>query len=109
MTWYGCYPQEEHTARVMVGDKPALAWEWIKAYAANLTDQCNGEGRDEVTPEELIETANSHQDGSWGDYITRGGAFEGESVESTFWDKYAEFTGRDRDSIEENSFFSCSC
>ena len=48
----------------------------------------------------------------WGDYIVRGGAFEGEGVEPMFpmfWEKYADFTGRDRDSIEENSFFSCSC
>lgn len=117
--WYGCYPEEEHEGRAIMGDLPALAYEWIKAYALNLTDQVKQSVGDDdyydnspITAELLIETANSHQkDGNnnWGDYIIRGGTFEGESVDPLFWEKYAQFTGRDREDVQDNDFFSCSC
>jgi hypothetical protein len=109
------YPEDEHEARVICGDPQALAYEWIKAYAKNLSDQCADEeySSSEVTVDELLDTADSHQPESnsrWGgDYITRGGAFEGQGVEPMFWEKYAVLKGKSLDEVEESHFFSCSC
>lgn len=103
------YPLEQHKARLICGDPVAEAYEWISAYAKNLTEMCD-EG-DEVTVDELLECADSQQEGSrWGgDYISRGGAFEGYQVEDMFWKKYAIFRGKELENLNQYSFFSCSC
>ncbi|MFP3670131.1 hypothetical protein SB717_34130, partial [Priestia sp. SIMBA_032] len=83
------YPIEEHDARRMCGDPQALAYEWIKGYAANLSARAEDDTynrRGGITAEELIETAMTHlptEDDSnrWGDYLIRGGTFEGESTD----------------------------
>lgn len=110
------YDLELHQAALILGDPIAEAYEWLRAYAANLTDQCSDDeyysgSNSEITVVELLETADSHQGGSdnWGDYITRGGAFEGQSVDSTFWKYYAIFKEIPREEVNEQSFFSCSC
>lgn len=109
------YPIEQHQARLICADPVAQAWEWISRYAQNLTDQVqeSREGDEGVSIAELIETANSHQEDSnnrWGgEYITRGGVFEGASVDPTFWVKYAIATGRELKNVQQNSFFGCSC
>ncbi|QEM41138.1 hypothetical protein HYP85_gp041 [Pseudomonas phage Zuri] len=111
------YPVEEHKGRVMCGDPVAIAYEWIMAYAKNLTDQVSdaydGHGG-EITVDELMEVADSHQpdengNNGWGDYISRGGTFEGESVDPMFWEKYAIVRGKHIDDVDQSSFFSCSC
>lgn len=113
------YPMEEHEARVICGDPQALAYAWILAYAANLNDQCQPRDDDDdsrygsVTVTDLLEVADSHQpdaDSRWGgDYLSRGGAFEGEQVDPTFWKHYAVFRNKPIEEVEEASFFSCSC
>ena len=112
------YPIEEHEARLICGDPQALAYAWILAYAQNLDDQCRPSEDDDdsygsVSVNDLLEVADSHQPGQggrWGgDYLSRGGAFEGQSVDSTFWKHYAVFRDIPQDEVEEASFFSCSC
>lgn len=39
----------------------------------------------------------------------RGGEYEGFQLDSTFWDKFAIVMGIERESVEERSFFTCSC
>lgn len=105
------YPEIEHTARIMVCDPVALAFEWIKAYG----DQLSGE-YDEVfyhiTADELIDTAMSNinlRAGSWEDYIVKGGLLEGTTVDPVFWEKLAILKGIEIPAEKRNSFFACSC
>jgi hypothetical protein len=107
---------EEHDARRMCGDPRALAYEWIKAYAENLSDRAEGNGYNSapITVEELIQTAISHlpdEEGNsrWGDYITRGGTFEGESTDPVFWEKLAILKDIEIPNDKRSNFFSCSC
>lgn len=113
------YPQDEHIARLLLLDPIATSYEWIKKYAENLTDRVNEDNEDDtygggksITVDELIDTAMSHIDTGdrWGgDYITRGGTFEGESVDPTFWDKLSILLEKEIPSNKRNDFFSCSC
>lgn len=111
------YPPEEHDARLKEGCVIAQAYEWIAAYALNLTQDvkdCHrqyygSEGGREVTVEDLMDAADSHQGEGWGDYIVRGGTFEGERVDPTFWTKYAILREKELDDVKQDSFFSCSC
>lgn len=113
------YDPSEHQSRVLMGDPKALAYEWICGYAANLTDQVRNSydyaeyEHSDVTVDELLHCADTQQPdekgrSSW-DYIQRGGAFEGEGVDPTFWDKYAILRGIERDKVQDSGFFSCSC
>lgn len=110
-------PDSTHDALVIMGNPRALAYQWIVEYAKYIspkerTDDDDDGGYYNTTPvsaEELIEAANSHQDGGWGDYICRGGEYEGFQLDSTFWDKFAIVMGIERESVEERSFFTCSC
>lgn len=104
------YPIGDHDVLLMCLDPVALAYQWIIEYAKNLSDQVSEDdyGGD-VTVDDLMQAADSHQNGGWGDYISRGGAFEGQGVDSTFWAKYAIVRGKEIDSIEQAHFFSCSC
>lgn len=114
------YDPAEHHARVVVGDPEACAYEWICGYADILSAQVadsyheDGYGTDEpVTVAELLRCADIQQPDANGksdwDYISRGGAFEGESVEPMFWEKYAILRGLERDKVNDSGFFSCSC
>lgn len=107
------YDLSSHKGRLLLGDPVADAYEWLQAYALNLTDRCKDDcygGDREVTLKELLEIADSHQgENQWGDYLTRGGTFESESVDPTFWVKYAAFYEIPSEEVNENSFFSCSC
>lgn len=110
------YPMDEHKARIMCGDPIALAYKWIESYLENLNDRITPDedyNSEPITMDELIETAMSHinvESGRWGgDYIVRGGAFEGFSVDPTFWDKLAIIKEIEIPNESRNSFFSCSC
>lgn len=108
------YDPETHEARLMCSDPVAVAFQWMVEYAKNLADQCDSEDSyGTVTVADLLEAADSHQpeNGSrWGgDYISRGGAFEGQSVDPTFWAMYAKFRQKPLEDVEEAHFFSCSC
>ena len=109
------YDLSLHQAALILGDPVAQAFEWIRAYAQNLTEKCKGDdyyhGSDsEITVEELMSIADSRQvEGAWGDYLSRGGAFEGESLDPTFWKYYAIFKEIPQEEVNEQSFFSCSC
>lgn len=112
------YPPEEHDARLKEGCVIAQAYEWIAAYALNLTqdvqdyhdcdDDSSWSGR-AITVEDLMDAADSHQGEGWGDYIVRGGTFEGEYVDPTFWTKYAILREKELADVQQDSFFSCSC
>lgn len=108
------YDPETHKVRVMCGDPVALSYEWIKAYAENLSDRAKNQSDEyntsEVTVDELIDSAMSNMDpNSWGNYIIRGGAFEGYQVEPLFWEKLAILKGIEIPQENQNNFFSCSC
>lgn len=104
------YPEDQHQARLMAGDPMAQAYEWIKAYADNLSDR-DHDG-DHVTMDELIETAidNVESTSKWGgEYLSKGGLLEGVSVDPTFWDKLAILKNIEIPQEKRNNFFSCSC
>lgn len=109
------YPMDQHKARLMAGDKKALAYEWMVNYCRNIEDQANDDynveeyGTFSISVEELVATADSHQKDRWGDYISHGGALEGIDLDPMFWDKYADLKDIDRSSVVEASFISCSC
>ena len=111
------FPLDQLEGRLILGDPKAHAYMWISRYADNLTARIEESNRggyedyhlDGVSVHDLLSCADSHQSGGWGDYITRGGVFEGEAIDDTFWDKYAILCDKPRDEITDNSFFSCSC
>lgn len=114
MAWKLDYPEEEHSARLIIGDPVAEAYEWIKAYAKSISRDGYDEdyGSREVTAEELISTASKNiekTDDDWEDSINKGGLLEGMSVDSTFWDKLSIIKGLEIPSNKRNDFFSCSC
>lgn len=113
MSWRGSYPEEEHDVRLLIGDPAAEAYEWLKAYALNISDMVDSDSdygdTSGISLEELLETAESHAGDAWGDYIVRGGTFEGFSVDPTFWDKLSTFKGEEIPRNDRNNFFSCSC
>ena len=96
----------------MCGDPVATAYEWLKGYTDNLNSMMNSYEDEDHTPitiEELINTGMSHLSDSWGDYIVRGGSFEGTSIDPTFWDKLAQFKQIEIPMDKRNNFLSCSC
>lgn len=101
-------PQVEQTEPL---DEKAKSMKWIEAYAASLS----GEYLDEfmlVTADELIETAKTWVDPNsrWGgDYLVKGGLFEGNYVSRDFWRHFEVVTGTAPANGETPSFFSCSC
>lgn len=68
---------------------------WLKDFA----DQWD------LTYEELMNAGHAYID--HGDYLNRGGRFEGESVPDEFWDHFTAVTGK----VTQNrgSFFTCAC
>ena len=56
-----------------------------------------------------LDTALSHINNSWGDYISRGGVFEGHGTDPVFWDKLSILREEEIDHDKRGSFFSCSC
>ena len=110
------YPVEEHETRLAIGDPKAEAFAWIQAYTKNLNRMIDDEYFDDygsggnITICELIATAESQLNpNSYGDYISRGGAFEGHYVDDLFWDKLAVLKEIEIPQSKRNSFFSCSC
>lgn len=107
-------PDDTHKALVLIEHPEALAYEWIIQYAKNLSANIDkdeyGFYEEEITAEELIETAQTHLgDAAWGDYITRGGALEGIYTDSVFWDKLAILLGKEIPTSQHANFFSCAC
>lgn len=108
-------------ALLLMGDDKAVAWAWIQAYALNLAQQIdeylNDEDRDDSyyisnrveDASDLMELADSHQNGGFGDYLIVGGLFEGDCVDPTFWQKYAIVRDIPYGQVERSSLFSCSC
>jgi hypothetical protein len=117
MSIHNPYPNEaDMKVRVMVGDPVAIAYLWLVAYLENINsmitgshDEFNYQG--ELSFDELIDTALSHvgDDDPWGDYITRGGIFEGFRMDPTFWDKLAILKEIDIPQSQRGTIFSCSC
>ena len=110
----GKYDTADHQAKLMCGDPQAQAYQWILNYLENLNSMISGDNDDdyrhsEITLEELLDTAQSHIGDLWGDYISRGGVFEGHSTDPTFWDKLSILHEEEIDQDKRGSFFSCSC
>lgn len=110
----GTYDPTDHQAKLMCGDPQAQAYQWILNYLDNLNAMISGDGDSEyshreITLDELIETAESHLESDWGDYITRGGVFEGHGTDPMFWDKLSVLREEEIDYSKRSSFFSCSC
>lgn len=115
MSKYLDFPMSELTARAMMGDKKAEAYKWIEGYTKNINDRISETSREDeyVNPHEydaddIIGIALSNEDGAsgWGEYISHGGTFEGESVDPMLWDKLSVLLDRE---VSGSSFFSCSC
>lgn len=105
-------------ALLIMGDEKAVAWAWIQGYTKNLLQEIQEylgdtdyEYQSNVIQDEydLMELADGHQNGNWGDYMIVGGLFEGNGVDPLFWDKYAIVRGIPREEVSANNFFSCSC
>jgi hypothetical protein len=69
--------------------------QWITEYAQRIGS----------TYDEIMEAAESYQ--TTGDYLVRGGTFEGEYIPDEFWDKY-EAVKRTKVRAR-GSFLGCSC
>lgn len=106
------YPEIEHTARVMVGDPVALAFEWIKAYGDQLSGEDYNDVFHHISVDELVDTALSNLEGSsnWAvTYINKGPVLDGEIVDPVFWEKLAILKGIEIPNEKRNNFFTCSC
>lgn len=108
--------EEQIKALALIGDKQAIAYLWIEAYAENLTEEVNAYnddgGAEPISLEELVETGVSwlDPDSKWGgEYIIRGGTFEGDLLDPLFWDKLSDLLQIEIPDNKRNSFFSCSC
>lgn len=110
------YNMDEHKARLMCSDPIACSYEWINGYIANLNSQISDDNDEDynhslIDFDELIQVAMSNVDGGrWGgDYITKGGVFEGRGTDPTFWDKLSILLEKEIPDDRRNNFFSCSC
>lgn len=70
---------------------------WIENYADMLG----------ITFDELMEAAHNYI--SYGEYLCRGGQFEGEYTSEEFWDNYEQYKKIKLNSSQKTNFFSCSC
>jgi len=78
--------------------KGAVAEEkWVSDYADSIGS----------TYHELMEAADTYL--QTGDYLCRGGDFEGYSIPDEFWDKYEAITRKRVEDAERGSFLTCSC
>lgn len=87
---------EEEEERKQHARKQAEAW--LRDYADTV----------DADFDEMMSVADSHHspDG-WGDYLSDGGKWEGESVPEEFWEHYAIY--KDVEYRHAGNFFSCSC
>lgn len=107
--------REEYEVQLLLGNKVALAYAWIEAYAIQLdaqvqksSDHYNG-----ISVEEVISTGESHTEDDYnsygGDYIMRGGVFKGEQADPLFWDHLETLLDTKVPANNRYGFFSCSC
>jgi len=110
MNKYLDFPEEELKVRTMAGDPKALAWSWILGYLAILNNQIqtDSEYGEDISIEELLDTATSVINGDWGS-IVRGGTFEGYHIDPVFWEKFSVLIGKDIPQCDRTNFLSCSC
>ena len=114
--------REEYEVQLLLGNKVALAYAWIDAYAIQLDarvvassarhEEGYGYPLEGITTEEMISLGESrvgHEDFWGGEYLVRGGVFEGESTDPLYWDHLATLLGVEIPDKERGSFFSCSC
>jgi hypothetical protein len=77
--------------------RPIAEEDWVTKFAEGIGS----------TFSEIMESAEAYL--SSGDYLVRGGTFEGVSIPDEFWDKY-EAIKRTRVSVQDRgTFLSCSC
>lgn len=91
------------------------AYNWIRNYADELSTNPDDEYGGVVTAEELIDMGWSNYEtgkaggSSWGDYLNKGGLFEGVSVADEFWEQLGILKGVSIESEHRNNFFTCAC
>ena len=91
------------------------AYKWLCAYVDQINGQItagNENGYEDYTHSEidvyeLIEIGKASQNGGWGEYICKGGIFEGESTDPLFWPMVNRFLGVPN--VDYGGIFSCSC
>lgn len=115
--WILPYPEDEHKARLLMGDPVALGYAWIVAYAKQISPEPDASDDEDdyyslpITADELINTAieNINSDSRWGsDYVSRP-YLEGESLDPVFWEKLSLILQKDIPMSKRESFFTCSC
>lgn len=112
---YVMFPNVDGTDNAVLYPSPKeLAYKWIQDYANRLSGSYYDYRNDsdsyaDITAEELIETAKTHLDGGWGDFIVYGGMFEGEYTEPEFWNQLEIYLEKEIPEVDRRSFFSCSC
>lgn len=115
LTFTWPYPQELHVLHLAAQRPQALAFEWIKAYIDQLNAMIEYDGRqDTLGYEEFIQITvdwyNASQDSNeWPDYLTKGGAFEGFSLDPLYWEKLSIFLDTPLKDEYCQAYFSCSC
>jgi hypothetical protein len=70
---------------------------WVTDFADNIGSDYN----------EIMAAADDYL--AHGEYLVRGGTFEGYSVPDEFWDKYEAIKRKKVEENERGSFLSCSC
>ncbi len=109
--------QTELPSELLAETPEELAYKWVVEYAASLSGEPGEDDNygydNQVTAEELIEYGwdfyESNRNGTWGDYLNKGGLLEGVSVADEFWDKLAILKGVAIEPEHRGSFFTCSC
>ncbi len=104
------YNESEHSARLAMNDPKANAYEWIKAYAKQLSREDDPDDREHVSVDELIThaLARIEHPESW-DCLVKGGALEGMSTDPMLYDKIAILYDLEIEDHQKVNFFSCSC
>ena len=114
MFQYRPYPEDQMIAYLVVGDPKAVAYQWLVSYLDNLNSMVGSSWEaeeyhhNEITLHELIDTGMSQLNDEWA-YISRGGVFEGHSLDQTYWDKLSILMDVEIPQHKRNDFFSCSC
>lgn len=99
--------QQMWEANAMVGTPIGEAWNYIKQFADELTNNSYEEYNIIVDPMMLLDKALEVEKGNLFDHISNGGQFEGAYTSDEFWDAVEILRGVKM--TKRDNFFSCSC
>jgi len=98
------HPQFEEEDRIAELEPTFMKLKGHPAEEKWITDFANGIGS---TYDEIMQGADDYL--CSGDYLTRGGTFEGYSIPDEFWDKYEIIKRIKIKDNDRGTFLSCSC